>query len=103
MMLSRVPMTVAMVQVPSLMRSCALPIQTSVPWDRPETCRRSENVFGWASMSIWRTNGVPHSGRENVPVKEPMSSGVTPSASVDVNSDMTAGSLMETFMTGMPV
>ena len=54
-------------------------------------------------MSIWRTNGVPHSGRENVPVKEPMSSGVTPSASVDVNSDMTAGSLMETFMTGMPV
>lgn len=28
-MLSRVPMTVAMVQVPSLMRSCALPIQTS--------------------------------------------------------------------------
>ena len=37
MMLSRVPMTVAMVQVPSLMRSCALPIQTSVPWDRPET------------------------------------------------------------------
>jgi hypothetical protein len=32
-----------------------------------------------------------------------MSSGVTPSASVDVNSDMTAGSLMETFMTGIPV
>ena len=54
-------------------------------------------------MSICRTNGVPHSGSENVPVSESMSSGFTPSASVEVNSDMTAGSLIETCMTGMPV
>ena len=103
MMLSRVPITVEIVQVPSLMRSCALPSQTSVPWDRPEICSRSEKVFGCESMSICRTNGVPHSGSENVPVCEPMSSGLTPSASVEVNSDMTSGSLIETFMTGMPV
>ena len=35
-MLSRVPMTVEIVQVPFLIKSCALPSQTSVPCYRPE-------------------------------------------------------------------
>ena len=59
--------------------------------------------MGCASISIWRTKLVPTSGREKVPVGESMSSGVTPSASVEVNSDITFGSLIETFITGMPV
>ena len=35
-MLSRQPMTSAIVQVPERINSSALPVQTSVPWDRPE-------------------------------------------------------------------
>ena len=102
-MLSRVPITSEMEHVPLRMRSCALPSQTSVPCERPEIWRKSEKVFGWESMSIWRTKGVPSSGREKVPVCESISSGVTPSGSVEWNSAMTSGSLIETFITGMPV
>ena len=102
-MLSRVPMTSEMVQVPFLMRSCAFPSHTSVPWDKPEICSRSEKVFGFASTSICRTKGVPSSGSEKVPVWQSMSSGVTPSALGDSNRDITSGSLIETDITGMPV
>ena len=80
---SRQPITSEMVQVPSLISSWALPSQTSVPWERPEICKRSENLVGRHCISIPRTKGVPISGRERVPVSEKISSGVTPRASVE--------------------
>ena len=89
MMLSRVPMTFEIVHVPSLIRSCALPFQTSVPWDRPEIWIRSPKLLGWASMSIPRTKFVPSSGIPNVPVRLSICSGFTPSASVETSSEMT--------------
>ena len=103
-MLSRVPITSEMVQVPSLISSWALPSHTSVPWDRPEICKRSENLVGRDSSSIPRTKLVPNSGRDKVPVfTPPRSSGVTPKAAGELNRDITSGSLMETSITGMPV
>ena len=87
MMLSRVPMTSEMVQVPARISSCALPSHTSVPWDRPEICSRSAKVFGLQSSSICRTKFVPISGSDSVPVSQSMSSGVTPSAFGEVNSE----------------
>ena len=78
--LSRQPMTSAIVQVPERISSSALPVQTSVPWDRPEIWISSEKFFGWASKSIWRTKLVPISGMPKVPVLEPICSSVTPSA-----------------------
>ena len=81
MMLSRQPMTSAIVQVPERISSSAFPVQTSVPWDRPEIWISSEKFFGWASKSIWRTKFVPISGMPNVPVLEPICSSVTPRAS----------------------
>ena len=74
-------MTSEMVQVPFLMSSWALPSHTSVPWDRPEICKRSENLVGWDSSSIPRTKLVPSSGKVRVPVLMPhRSSSVTPRA-----------------------
>ena len=103
-MLSRVPITSEMVQVPALIKSWALPSHTSVPWDRPEICSKSENLVGWDSSSMPRTKLVPSSGRERVPVlMPPKSSSVTPKAAGELNSDMTSGSLMETSITEMPV
>ena len=104
MMESRVPMTSEMVQVLLRIRSWALPSHTSVPWDRPEICSRSENLVGWDSSSMPRTKLVPSSGRLRVPVRTPpRSSSVTPRAAGELKRDMTSGSLMETFITGMPV
>ena len=101
--LSRVPITSEIVQVPFLIRSAALPIHTSVPCDRPEICSRSEKVFGCDSISICLTKGVPTSGKENVPVSQSISSGSIPKACGDVNSEITSGSLIDTSITGMPV
>ena len=79
--------------MPALMISCALPIHTSVPWDRPEMRISSSIVVGCVSSSIWRTNFVPNSGTPYVPVLEPICSGVTPSACVPENSEITSGSV----------
>ena len=62
MMLSRQPMTSAMVQVPLRISSSALPVQTSVPWDRPEIWISSEKFLGRASTSMPRTKLVPAEG-----------------------------------------
>ena len=102
-MLSRVPITSEISQVPFLISSCALPVQTSVPWERPEICNRSEKVFGCASKSIWQTNEVPISGIDSVPVFQAMSSSVTPSGSGLVQRRMICGSQTSTSITGIPV
>ena len=74
-----------------------------MPWDRPEIWVRSEKLCGWASISIWRTNGVPSSGMPKVPVWLSMSSGLTPSASVDTSKLMTFLSFIGTLSIEMPV
>ena len=78
--------------VPFAISSCALPSHTSVPWDRPEMRSSSSIVVGFVSSSIPRTNDVPNSGTPNVPVRQPISSGVTPSALGDENRLRTSGS-----------
>ena len=85
MMESRVPMTVEIVQVPFAISSCAFPVQTSVPWDNPETWSRSAKDCGRDSCSIWMTNRVPSSGSPSVPKGQLISSGVMPSGSVPKN------------------
>lgn len=101
-MLSRVPITEEMVHIPSFIRSCALPFQTSVPCERPEICKRSAKVLGCASKSIWQTNDVPISGMESVPVFQLISSGVTPSGSGEVQSFIISGSQISMSVTFMP-
>ena len=89
--------------MPALMISCALPIHTSVPWDRPEMRISSSIVVGCVSSSIWRTNFVPNSGTPYVPVLEPICSGVTPSACVPENSEITSGSVSGRVRASTPV
>ena len=103
MMLSRQPMTSAMVQVPLRISSSALLVQTSVPWDRPEIWISSEKFLGRASTSIPRTKFVPISGMPKVPVWLSICSGVTPSASGLVSRLYTLGSFMGMESIGMPV
>ena len=62
MISSRQQMHEASGAMPALTISCALPIHTSVPWDRPEMRISSSIVVGCVSSSIWRTNFVPNSG-----------------------------------------
>ena len=85
-------LAVEIVALPSSIRVCALPSHTSVPCDRPEIRIRSENDCGFVSRSIWITKSVPNSGTPRHPSGQPpMSSGLMPSASVLLNSDMTSG------------
>jgi len=74
---------------PSLIKYCALLSQTSVPCESPDILTKSENVCGWVSTSIWRTNLVPNSGKPYEPTSHSNSSFVTPRASGDVNKDST--------------
>ena len=92
-----------MVQVPLRISSSALPVQTSVPWDRPEIWISSEKFRGRASTSIPRTKLVPISGIPKVPVWLSICSGVTPSSSGLVSRLYTRGSFMGMLSTGMPV
>ena len=92
MILSRVPITSEIVQMFSLISSCAFPSQTSVPCESPDICKRSEKFFGFASISIPRTKGVPISGIASVPVSQSISSGLTPNASVEVHRLITFSS-----------
>ena len=103
MMLSRQPMTSAMVHVPLRISSSALPVHTSVPWDRPEIWISSEKFLGRASTSIPRTKLVPISGMPKVPVWLSICSGVTPSASGLVSRLYTLGSFMGILSMGIPV
>ena len=103
-MLSRVPITSEMVQVPALIRSWALPSHTSVPWDRPEICSRSEKLVGWDSIQHAPDKvGAQLRQGQGAGLMPPRSSSVTPRAAGELNRDMTSGSLMETSITGMPV
>ena len=93
MISSRVQIAVEIVASPCSIKVCALPSQTSVPWDRPEIRIRSENSCGLASITICMANSVPNSGIPRHPSGiPPISSGVTPSADVFLNKDMTASS-----------
>ena len=92
MMLSRQPITLAMVALPSLINSSAFPNQTSVPWDRPEICSSCEKFAGLVCSSIPLTNLVPNSGIPKVPVFDWIWSWVTPIVSVPENNPMTPGS-----------
>ena len=92
MMSSRQPITLARLAMPCLINSCALPNQTSVPWERPEIWSNSAKVLGFVSSNIPRTNVVPISGTPKVPVLEKICSGVTPRTSVPAKIFMTSGS-----------
>ena len=91
-MSSLVAITSAILQVPSRTRICALFVQTSVPWLRPEILIKSEKSCGCVSTSIFRTKSVPNSGIPNVETSEPSSSFVKPSGSVDTNIFKISGS-----------
>ena len=92
MMSSRAEIAFFSVLVPALMRSCALPSQTFVPWEKPEMRTRSAKQSGPESSIIFCVNEVRNSGIPYVPILAPSSSGLIPSASVDVKIDMVAGS-----------
>ena len=85
MISSRVQIASLSVAVLLFTRSCALFNHTSVPCESPEIRISSSKVLGFVSTSISRTNLVPNSGTPNVPTFEPISSGFTPSASVELN------------------
>ena len=102
MMLSRVPMTSEIVQVPLWISSWALPSHTSVPCDSPEMMSKSEKFFGLDSTIISRTNFVPNSGSPNVATALPMSSGSTPMDFVEMNSSITSGSFIGRSSTFLP-
>ena len=74
-------------------RSCALPSQTPVPWEYPDSLTSISNLSGCVSTSICRVKPVPNSGMPMEPVF-PMtgSSSGRPSAAGDLNSDMVSGS-----------
>ena len=73
---------------PSAISSLAFPTHTFVPWERPDILKRSENVSGFVSISIFLTNFVPNSGTPKVPVGQFICSGLSPSASGDWKRDM---------------
>ena len=52
MILSLVPITSEIVQMPFLTSSWAFPSQTFVPWDNPEICSKSAKVFGFVGTAI---------------------------------------------------
>ena len=82
---SRVPMSSEIVQVLFAISSCALPSHTSVPCERPEICKKSENSFGFASSSMPIVKPVPISGMPSEPVLQKISSSVTPSTEQSVH------------------
>ena len=91
MISSRVQIAVEMVATPLMIRSCALPSHTLVPWDRPEIRTRSENALGFASITICIAKSVPNSGMPNAPnFVPPICSGVMPNASVFWNRLITS-------------
>ncbi len=81
-MSSLVEITLSIVVTFCLIKSCALFIHTSVPWERPEILTKSENVFGLVSISICLTKSVPNSGIAKVPTSQFISSFVIPKALV---------------------
>ena len=104
MISSRVQIAVEIVAFPSSINVCALPSHTSVPWESPEIRIRSENSCGFASMTICMAKSVPNSGIPSAPSGQPFnSSGVTPSASVFLNKDITEVSSSGIFLGSKPV
>ena len=89
MMSSRVQMHSLRLAVWLRTRSLALPLHTSVPWERPEMRIRSAMLEGLVSSRIPRTKAVPNSGMPRVPVVHPNCSWVSPRASGEVNRDST--------------
>ena len=101
-MSSRHPITSLSSQVPFFINSCALPNQTSVPWDNPDIWTNSEYVVGFVSSNIWITKFVPNSGIPNVPLAESTWSLVTPSASTVEKIPITSGSDTSIVLGSMP-
>src|SRR5699024_7578560 len=87
---SRQQITLDKSHVPDLIRSCALPNHTSVPWDSPEILTNSEKEVGFVSSNICLTNPVPNSGTPKVPVLHNISSSVTPKGSGELNIPIVA-------------
>ena len=91
-MSSRQPITVDRSAIPCLIKSCALPSHTSVPWDKPDNWSNSAKVVGWVSSTIPRTKLVPNSGIPSIPVGVPICSCVTPRTSVPEKRAITSWS-----------
>ena len=91
-------------QVPFLMRSCALSSHTFVPCEKPEIRTKSENVWGRESSSMPRTNFVPHSGTAKLATWSPCNcSGVKPIPSVEENKLNVFGSSNGIVLASIPV
>ena len=83
-------------------KSLALPVQTSVPWDNPDILTSSAKVFGFVSRSVLITKLVPNSGTPSVPVSQFISSFLTPSSLHDENKLIVFLSSRGTFSTSIP-
>ena len=53
---------------PLRINSWALPRHTSVPWDKPEICTKSEKQAGRVSSIVFLVFKVPNSGKPAAPV-----------------------------------
>ena len=91
------------VTIPCSINVWAFPSHTSVPCDNPDKRINSSNVVGCVSKSIPLANFVPYSGIPNVPTCECICSGVTPSASVELNIDIVSLSSNGTCVGAIPV
>ena len=89
---SRQPTVSRTLAVPLRISSRALPIHTSVPWEKPESRTSVLKSLGWVSMSIWRVNRVLNSGMATAPVGPRISSFSKPSTLEDVKMLMVSGS-----------
>ena len=92
MMSSRHPTVSVTEAVPLTIRSRALPIHTSVPWEKPDRRTRVLKSLGWVSTSIWRVNLVLNSGIATAPVGPKISLFSKPKARLVVNRLMVSGS-----------
>ncbi len=102
MISSRQPITSRKVK-PFLMSSSALLRQTSVPWDNPDIWTKSLKLVGLVASSIFRTKGVPNSGKPNAPVFSGYVRGSTFKAFGEENKDKVSGSLKGTVLISTPL
>ena len=91
------------VTIPCSINVWAFPNHTSVPCDSPDKRISSSNVVGFVSKSMPLANLVPYSGIPYVPTCEWICSGVTPSASVELNIDIVSLSSSGTSVGAIPV
>ena len=104
MISSRVEMASFNLQIPSVIRVCALSSHTLVPWEKPEIRTRSEKCCGLESSNMPRTNLVPHSGTAKEATLSPCNcSGVRPIPSVEEKRLNVAGSSKGMVLASIPV